>query len=61
MIELKNFQQNLVDKLLKFTAPEYDVDEMVIKSPTGSGKTITLLEWMNTYIASTHDSIISSN
>ncbi len=57
MIELKNFQQNLVDKLLKFTAPEYDVDEMVIKSPTGSGKTITLLEWMDTYIASTHDNV----
>lgn len=57
MIELKNFQQNLVDKLLRFTAPEYDVDEMVIKSPTGSGKTITLLEWMNTYIASTHDNV----
>lgn len=57
MIELKNFQQKLVDKLLKFTAPEYDVDEMVIKSPTGSGKTITLLEWMNTYIASTHDNV----
>lgn len=57
MIELKNFQQNLVDKLLKFTAPEYDVDEIVIKSPTGSGKTITLLEWMNTYIASTHDNV----
>ena len=35
MIELKKFQQNLVDKLLRFTAPEYDVDEMVIKSPTG--------------------------
>lgn len=57
MIELKNFQQKLVDKLLKFTAPEYGVDEMVIKSPTGSGKTITLLEWMNTYIASTHDNV----
>lgn len=57
MIELKNFQQNLVDKLLRFTAPEYEVDEMVIKSPTGSGKTITLLEWMNTYIASTHDNV----
>lgn len=57
MIELKNFQQNLVDKLLKFTAPEYEVNEMVIKSPTGSGKTITLLEWMDTYIASTHDNV----
>lgn len=57
MIELKKFQQNLVDKLLRFTAPEYDVNEIVIKSPTGSGKTITLLEWMNTYIASTHDNV----
>lgn len=57
MIELKNFQQKLVDKLLRFTAPEYGVYEMVIKSPTGSGKTITLLEWMDTYIASTHDNV----
>lgn len=57
MIKLKNFQQNLVDKLLRFTAPEYELDEMVIKSPTGSGKTITLLEWMDTYIASTHDNV----
>lgn len=57
MIELKNFQQKLVNKLLRFTAPEYGVKEMVIKSPTGSGKTITLLEWMDTYIASTHDNV----
>ncbi|NYS49477.1 DEAD/DEAH box helicase family protein [Streptococcus danieliae] len=57
MIELKQFQQKLVDKLLKFTAPGYGVDEMVIKSPTGSGKTITLLDWVNTYIASTHDNV----
>ena len=57
MIELKRFQQKLVDKLLKFTAPEYAVDEMVIKSPTGSGKTITLLDWVNTYIESTYDNV----
>lgn len=57
MIELKQFQQKLVDKLLEFTAPEYDVDEMVIKSPTGSGKTITLLDWINTYISSTRDNV----
>lgn len=57
MIELKNFQQKLVDKLLKFTAPEYAADEIVIKSPTGSGKTITLLDWVNTYISSTHDNV----
>lgn len=57
MIELKSFQQNLVDRLLKFTAPEYGVNEMVIKSPTGSGKTITLLDWVNTYLESTHDNV----
>ena len=57
MIELKNFQQKLVDKLLKFTDPEYGVDELVIKSPTGSGKTITLLNWVNTYVKSTHDNV----
>lgn len=57
MIELKQFQQKLVDKLLKFTAPEYGVNELVIKSPTGSGKTITLLDWVNTYISSTHDNV----
>lgn len=57
MIEIKSFQQNLVDRLLKFTAPEYGVNEMVIKSPTGSGKTITLLDWVNTYLESTHDNV----
>ncbi|MCS4488464.1 DEAD/DEAH box helicase [Streptococcus sciuri] len=57
MIELKQFQQKLVDKLLKFTAPEYAVAEMVIKSPTGSGKSITLLDWVNTYISSTYDNV----
>lgn len=57
MIALKNFQQKLVDKLLKFTAPEYGVNELMIKSPTGSGKTITLLDWVNTYISSTHDNV----
>ena len=57
MIELKTFQHKLVDKLLKFTAPEYGIDELVIKSPTGSGKTITLLDWVNTYIASSHDNV----
>lgn len=57
MIELKSFQQKLVDRLLKFTAPEYGIDEMIIKAPTGSGKTITLLDWVNNYISSTHDNV----
>ncbi|WP_155969857.1 DEAD/DEAH box helicase [Streptococcus ruminantium] len=57
MMELKDFQKNVVDKLLSFTAPEYGVNELVIKSPTGSGKTITLLSWIDSYIASTHDNV----
>lgn len=57
MIALKTFQQKLVNKLLTFIAPEYGVNELVIKSPTGSGKTITLLDWVDTYISSTHDNV----
>lgn len=57
MIELKDFQKNVVDKLLSFTAPEYGVNELIIKAPTGSGKTICLLSWINEYIATTHDNV----
>ena len=57
MIELKDFQKNVVDKLLSFTAPEYGVNELVIKAPTGSGKTICLLSWINDYISTTHDNV----
>ncbi|MEQ3457787.1 DEAD/DEAH box helicase [Enterococcus cecorum] len=57
MIILKEFQQNLVDKLLTFTAPEYPVDELIIKAPTGSGKTICLLSWIDNYISSTNDNV----
>lgn len=56
-MELKDFQKDLVDKLLNFTAPEYGVNELVIKSPTGSGKTITLLSWIDDYISSAHDNV----
>lgn len=57
MIVLKNFQQDVVDKLLAFTAPEYGVDNLTIKAPTGSGKTIMLLNWIDEYICSTADSV----
>ncbi|MBJ8349992.1 DEAD/DEAH box helicase [Streptococcus zalophi] len=57
MINLKDFQNNVTDKLLRFTSPDYPVDELIIKSPTGSGKTITLLSWIDNYIASTHDNV----
>lgn len=57
MINLKDFQQDVVDKLLSFTAPEYPVNQLIIKSPTGSGKTIMLLEWIKEYIQSTADNV----
>ena len=57
MITLKDFQNNVVDKLLSFTAPEYGVNELIIKAPTGSGKTICLLSWINDYISTTHDNV----
>lgn len=57
MIELKGFQQDVVDKLLAFTAPEYNVDNLIIKSPTGSGKTIMLLSWIDEYVRSTNDNV----
>ncbi|MBS9334836.1 DEAD/DEAH box helicase family protein [Fructobacillus sp. M1-13] len=57
MIELKDFQQNAVDKLLTFTAPEYGVNELVIKAPTGAGKTIVLLSWIDEYIRSVNDNV----
>ncbi|MCD0979782.1 DEAD/DEAH box helicase family protein, partial [Staphylococcus aureus] len=58
MIKLKEFQEKMVDKLLRFTAPDYKVNELLIKAPTGSGKTICLLSWINDYIISTHDDVV---
>lgn len=57
MIKLKEFQQNAVNKLLEFTAPEYKVNELTIKAPTGAGKTIILLSWIEEYIKSTADDV----
>jgi len=42
-MQLKNFQQDVVDKLLAFIAPEYSVNNLTIKAPTGAGKTVMLL------------------
>lgn len=57
MIILKDFQNNVVNKLLSFTSPEYSVNELVIKAPTGSGKTICLLSWIDQYVATTNDNV----
>lgn len=57
MIKLKAFQNEMIDKLLEFTSPNYKVDELHIKAPTGSGKTICLLSWIDSYISSTQDNV----
>ncbi len=56
-MELKNFQQDVVDKLLAFIAPEYPVNKFTVKAPTGAGKTIVLLSWIDEYIRSTSDNV----
>lgn len=57
MIQLKDFQEKLVSKLLQFTNPNYGVNELVVKAPTGSGKTICLLSWIEQYLLTTHDNV----
>ncbi|MBM0807584.1 MULTISPECIES: DEAD/DEAH box helicase [Staphylococcus] len=57
MISLKNFQQDVVTKLLSFISPEYPYKNLMIKAPTGSGKTLILLSWINEYIQSTDDNV----
>lgn len=57
MIRLKEFQKDITDKLLKFTSPQYEKNKVVLKAPTGSGKTIMLLSWINDYINSTNDKV----
>lgn len=56
-MELKKFQQDTVNKLLSFIAPEYGLNDLIIKAPTGSGKTIMLLSWMDEYVQSTGDNV----
>lgn len=61
-MELKQFQKNTVDKLLKFINPKYVnnneiINTLLLKSPTGSGKTIMLLAWINEYILASSDNV----
>lgn len=57
MIELKSFQQEMVERLLQFMTDVTGEKELYIKAPTGAGKTICLLSWINEYIKSTTKSI----
>ena len=49
-MELKEFQLNAVKKL--FEAMETPARDIILKSPTGSGKTIILTYFMHQYIQS---------
>ena len=57
MIQLKNFQTEAVEKLTYFLDPKLNIDRLILKAPTGSGKTIILLSWINGYIESTNDDV----
>ncbi len=49
-MELKKFQQDTVNKLLSFIAPEYGLNDLIIKAPTGSGKLLCFYPgWMNMF------------
>lgn len=47
-INLKDFQDECVNKLLDNMT--LDIDEMILKSPTGSGKTIILIDFIDRYL-----------
>lgn len=49
-MELKEFQLNAVKSL--FEAMDKPVRDIILKSPTGSGKTIILTYFMHQYIQS---------
>ena len=48
-IKLKDFQYDCVDELFKNVILG-DKDQIIIDSPTGSGKTIILLEFIDEFI-----------
>lgn len=55
-IELKEFQVNCVNELLNVTTVG-DKREVLVQAPTGSGKTIILLEYIKEYIEENNNTI----
>ncbi len=51
VIVLKDFQKEAINKLLQYM-DEPTVNNIILKSPTGSGKTIILINFMNEYLKS---------
>lgn len=50
-IELKEFQQRCVDEILENTIENVELSKLILKSPTGSGKTIILVAYIEKYLA----------
>ncbi len=55
-IELKEFQVECVNKLLDATTVG-EKKEVLVQAPTGSGKTIILLEYIKEYIEENNNTI----
>lgn len=52
---LRKFQFNASDWLLASTGPDSETRTLIVKAPTGSGKTIILLNYINDYLTDTYD------
>ncbi|WP_455514505.1 DEAD/DEAH box helicase family protein [Pseudostreptobacillus sp.] len=57
-IKLKNFQENAIDFLFDKTTDSNSKPKIVIQSPTGSGKTIILVAYVEKYLDYNKDSVI---
>lgn len=56
-IELKEFQRDCVNKLLNATTVG-NKKEILVQAPTGSGKTIILLDYIEEYFRENKNTII---
>lgn len=50
-LELKNFQEKCVDYLFEKTTDKNSFSQILIESPTGSGKTIILISYIERYLS----------
>ena len=49
-LPLFDFQQNAVQQLLNKTENTISKQKIIVKSPTGSGKTVILVEYIDEYL-----------
>lgn len=57
-LKLKNFQERAVDFLFEKTTDITSKPKIVMQSPTGSGKTIILISYIEKYLENNQDDII---